>query len=133
MKIKKFREFVGDFETTVFEGQEFTEVWASALVELFTEDVQVFHSIGETFDYIFTLAEEDNIMISYHNLKFDGAFILDYFLRTLKMKQATIKTGHDVYDFTWLEDKHMSNDTFKYSISDMGQWYNIIIKKILLI
>lgn len=129
MKIKKFREFVGDFETTVFDGQEFTEVWASALVELFTEDVQVFHSINETFDYIFTLAEEDNIMISYHNLKFDGAFILDYFLRTLKMKQATIKTGHDVYDFTWIEDKHMANDTFKYSISDMGQWYNIIIKK----
>ena len=31
--------FVGDFETTVFEGQNTTEVWDSAVVELFTEDV----------------------------------------------------------------------------------------------
>ena len=32
---------VGDFETTVYEGQEFTEVWAAACVELNTEDVKI--------------------------------------------------------------------------------------------
>lgn len=129
MKIKKFREFVGDFETTVFEGQEFTEVWASALVELFTDDVLIFHSIDETFEHIFSLAKTDNIMISYHNLKFDGSFILDYLLRILELKQATIKTGKGEYDLQFIEDSKMQNNTFKYSISDMGQWYNIIIKK----
>lgn len=128
MKVKKFRQFVGDFETTVFEGQEFTEVWASAIVELFTEDVKVFHSIKETFDYLFELANNDNIMISYHNLKFDGAFILDYLLRVLKWKQASYKTGEDLLNIAWLNDNDMKNKTFKYSISDMGQWYNIIIK-----
>ena len=30
-----------DFETTVYEGQDHTEVWASASVELFTEDVHI--------------------------------------------------------------------------------------------
>ena len=39
-----------DIETTVYEGQEHTEVWASASVELFTEDVHIFHSIAEQFD-----------------------------------------------------------------------------------
>ena len=41
---------MGDFETTVYQGQVNTEVWASALVEFNTEDVKIFHSIGETFD-----------------------------------------------------------------------------------
>ena len=43
----KSRIFVGDFETTVYKGQEDTEVWASACVELGTEDVKIFHSIDE--------------------------------------------------------------------------------------
>ena len=44
---RKNRVFVGDFETTVYKGQVNTEVWAAATVELFTEDVQIFHSIGD--------------------------------------------------------------------------------------
>ena len=50
MKIKKFRHFVGDFETTVYEGQKSTEVWASAVVELYSEDVQILHSLEDTFN-----------------------------------------------------------------------------------
>ena len=56
----KSRIFVGDFETTVYKGQAHTEVWASASVELFTEDVQIFHSIGEQLDYFISL--NTNIM-----------------------------------------------------------------------
>ena len=55
MKTRKYRYFVGDFETTVYEGQVNTEVWASACVELFTEDVKIFHSIGEQFEYFLSL------------------------------------------------------------------------------
>ena len=39
MAKRSYRYFVGDFETTVYKGQVNTEVWASAAVELFTEDV----------------------------------------------------------------------------------------------
>ena len=49
MKIKKFKTFVGDFETTVYEGEKHTEVWASGVVELYSEDVKIFKSIDETF------------------------------------------------------------------------------------
>ena len=50
----KWRTFSADFETTVDEDtstQTSTEVWAAASVELGTEDVMVFHSIGELFQY----------------------------------------------------------------------------------
>ena len=43
MKVKKFKYYMCDFETTVYKGQVNTEVWASASVELFTEDVMIFH------------------------------------------------------------------------------------------
>ena len=77
---------MGDFETTVYKGQTDTEVWASACVELFTEDVHIFHSIGEQFDYFKSLNE--NLVVYYHNLKFDGAFWLSYLLVDLGYKQA---------------------------------------------
>ena len=37
---------IGDFETSVYAGQTSTEVWASAVVQLYTEDVKIFNSIG---------------------------------------------------------------------------------------
>ena len=127
MKQRKSRTLVGDFETTVYEGQEYTEVWASAVVEIGSEDVEIFHSISETFEYLVNL--NDNIIIYYHNLKFDGAFWLSYLLTELKYQQAYNRTGDYVTDIEWMKDKDMPNNSFKYIISDMGQWYSIIIKK----
>lgn len=127
MKIKKYRYFVGDFETTVYENQTYTEVWASALVELNSEDVLILNSIGSTIDYLYKLAEKDNIIVYYHNLKFDGNFILDYLLRSTNLKQATNGADNPL-EIAFVKDKEMKSNTFKYSISDMGQWYSIIIK-----
>ena len=125
---KKYRYFSCDFETTVFEGQTFTEVWASACVELNTEDVHIFHSIGEQFDYFTNL--KCNVVAYYHNLKFDGAFWLDYFLNTLHLKQAYISlSDEEEYNVQWREDKYMENGSFKYMISEMGMWYSIKVKK----
>lgn len=115
-----------DFETTVYKGQVNTEVWASASVELFTEDVQIFHSIEEQFDYFKSL--DTNICAYYHNLKFDGAFWLSYLLVDLGFKQAYIPLNQQETEVEWLKEKEMSNNSFKYSISDKGQWYTIIIK-----
>lgn len=126
MKIKKYRYFVGDFETTVFKGQTYTEVWASAIVELFSEEVQVHHTIKETFDYITSLNE--NIVVYYHNLKFDGSFWLSYLITELNLKQAYEQADLELATCTWTKDKFMKNNTFKYSISDKGQWYSITIK-----
>ena len=117
---------MGDFETTVYKGQTTTEVWASACVELFTEDVGIFHSINEQFDYLFSL--DDNVIVYFHNLKFDGSFWLSYFLVELGMEQAYEQIGELPNQVRWLQEKDMKNNTFKYSISDKGMWYNIIIK-----
>lgn len=128
----KKRYFVGDFETTVFEKQESTEVWASACVELYTDDVQVFHSIDELFTYLINI--DGNICIYFHNLKFDGAFWLSYLIRDLEYTQAFYNLPNeneiitDTSKIKQIPAKEMKNNSFNYLVSNMGQWYKITIK-----
>ena len=126
MRVRNFRYFVGDFETTVYTGKESTEVWASACVEMFTEDVKIFHSIAEQYNYLLFL--KSDIVCYYHNLKFDGNFWLYYLLVDLSYQQAYKSTGETVGDITWLSTNDMKNKSVAYLISDMGQWYRIVIK-----
>lgn len=124
MNIPKYRYFVGDFETTVYKGQVNTEVWASACVELFTEDVNIFHSISEQFEYFKSL--NCNIICYYHNLKFDGNFWLSYLLIDEGFKQHINQISETEFEF--LPQRSMKNNSIIYSISNMGQWYKITIK-----
>ena len=78
MKIRKFKYFACDFETTVYKDQDFTEAWSAACVELFNDDVKIFHSISDQFNYFVSLNE--NVVAYYHNLKFDGAFWLSFLM-----------------------------------------------------
>ena len=126
MKHREYRYFMGDFETTVYKGQVNTEVWASALVELFSDKVTILHSIAETFDYLVSL--NCNVVVYYHNLKFDGAFWLSYLLVDKKFTQAYDKIGDKETDVKWKQQFKMFNNTFKYSISDRGVWYSIVVK-----
>lgn len=126
MKQREYRYFMGDFETTVYKGQVNTEVWASALVELFSDKVTILHSIAETFDYLVSL--NCNVVVYYHNLKFDGAFWLSYLLVDKKFTQAYDKIGDKETDVKWKQQFKMFNNTFKYSISDRGMWYSIVVK-----
>lgn len=126
MQKKIVRTFLCDFETTVYKGQTHTEVWAAACVELYTEDVKVFHSIDELYAYFLSL--NCNIVAYFHNLKFDGQFWMDYLLVQLHYKQAYIQNSEAELDISWMKDKDMPANTFKYSISDMGQWYTITVK-----
>ena len=55
MRERRYKYFVGDFETTVdddISSQSSTEVWASAIVEMNTEDVVILKSIDATFQYL---------------------------------------------------------------------------------
>lgn len=122
----KARTFMADFETTVYEGQTSTEVWASACVELYTEDVFIFHSISELFYFFVSLKE--NVNVYFHNLKFDGSFWLSYLIKDLKLQQAYEKLGEKPNEVKWLTTKEMPKNSFKYSISDKGMWYTITIK-----
>ena len=126
MRNRSFKYYMCDFETTVYEGQTRTDVWAAASVELFTEDVKIFHSIGEQFNYF--LSQNENLCCFYHNLKFDGAFWIDYLLTVLQYKQAFNYLDDEHVRVKWLPEKDMPEKSFKYSISEMGQWYTITIK-----
>lgn len=128
MKNKKqnIRKFMCDFETTVYEGQTSTEVWASASVEFYTENVNIFHSIDEQFQYFKAL--NCDIVAYYHNLKFDGNFWLSYLLTKLKYEQAIHYLNDEQTQAEFIAIKDMKNKTFRYTISDMGQWYTLTIK-----
>jgi hypothetical protein len=114
VRIRNYKYYVCDFETTVYKGQQYTEVWAAAVVELNTEDVTILHSIQDFLGYIFSL--NVNIVGYFHNLKFDGNFIIDWLLRN---------------DYKWnrVAEGKMKTNEFKCAISDRGAWYTITIKK----
>ena len=125
-KKQNVRKFMCDFETTVYEGQTSTEVWASASVEFYTENVNIFHSIDEQFQYFKAL--NCDIVAYYHNLKFDGNFWLSYLLTKLKYEQAIHYLNDEQTQAEFIAIKDMKNKTFRYTISDMGQWYTLTIK-----
>lgn len=131
---------VGDFETTVYEGQDHTEVWASALVEMYTEDVHIFGNIDETLEYLADMA--CNVCVYYHNLKFDGGFwvwwLLDHGFKTdcyNRQNGERIKDTRDLIDnptrrdnVLFYQNGKMHEKSFKYNVSHLGQWYSITIK-----
>ena len=126
MKRKRELIFVGDFETTVYEGQTRTDVWAAAVVQLNTEDVVIFNTINQLYNYLISF--EQNIIIYFHNLKFDGQFWLSFLLNDVKLKQAISLNEDDISKSAFTQKQKMESETFRYSISEMGQWYSIIIK-----
>lgn len=114
-----------DFETTVW-GEQLekergmkqpsTEVWSAASVKLYddTETVYIDHSLRDFMNRF--LRSNDNDILYFHNLSFDGSFIVDFLLR-------------EGFTFTNEQDKFMQNNTFRTCISKMGSWYFIKIKK----
>ncbi len=127
---KQTKMYVADFETTVYEGQTETEVWSAALCKIGVVDpdaVIVWNNINDMFTYVFK--ERTNTKIWFHNLAFDGSFILNWLLSNPEFKQAyNTYTDNGIEMVDWIPDKEMLNKTFKYVISDRGQWYSIIIK-----
>lgn len=123
---REYQYYVADFETTVYEGQTDTLVWASAIVPLNTEDVAILGSIDATWDYIKSL--KTNCIIYYHNLKFDGNFWINYLLAHTNIKPAINGTVDELLNISWKKPKEMQNNTFTVAISDMGAWYTLKIK-----
>jgi len=101
------KRFTADFETATWVPDE-TWVWAWALCDIEEPThVEVGNSIESFFERI---KKEANPYIYFHNLKFDGEFILYYLM----------KNG-----FEHVESKEKRNNTFSTLISDMGLFYSI--------
>lgn len=95
---------VGDFETTTIIDD--CRVWASCLVDI--ESIQVVH-LSNNIETMMAYLSDGKDTVYFHNLKFDGEFILSYLF----------KNG-----FTY-DDKLSESKTFRTLISDMGQFYSI--------
>lgn len=122
---KVIKHWACDFETTVW-GEEVekekgypqdkTEVWAAADVALYdsSENVTITHSLRDFLDRFFNM--KGNNVLYFHNLSFDGSFIIDFILR-------------NGWKFTTCKDKDLKSKEFKCSISAMGQWYWLKLKQ----
>lgn len=102
-------KYTADFETATWLKDE-TFVWAWALCEIGNEtNLRIGNSIESFFE---TILKEKNPTILFHNLKFDGEFIIYYLL----------KNG---YDHVKREEK--KDKSFSTLISNMGVFYQIEI------
>lgn len=105
MAIKSVK-VAADFETTTDIND--CRVWAACAVDIDTlETVHISNSIESFFDW---LNGNMNVKCYFHNLKFDGEFIVSYLLRN----------GYK-YD-----DSHEPK-TFSTLISDTGLWYSMTV------
>lgn len=97
------KKYCADFETTVEENS--SRVWAWGFCEI--GNIDNFNH-GTTIQEFFEWCRKENKVVYFHNLKFDGAFLLDYLL----------KNG-----FRYSEKKE--DNTFNTIISSTGQFYQI--------
>lgn len=100
------KSYVADFETTT--RPEDCRVWAYAICEVGTEDVLIGNNIDDFMGWCET--QKDNIKVYFHNLKFDGQFILHWLFK---------------HGFKCVEDKDRASKTFTTLISDKGLYYSI--------
>lgn len=114
---------VGDFETTVYENQSKTEVWASCFCEIGTEKAVVHNSIDKAFQYLQSLRED--ITLYYHNLKFDGEFWLAFLENDLHYQHATYEEAGETKR---VHKQHLKRKQYVTMISDSGVWYSLTIR-----
>lgn len=103
-------KYTADFETTT--DADDCRVWAYAVCNIDNPDD---FQYGETFEQFidFCADRKNNYTLYFHNLKFDGAFIISWLLHN---------------GFEYISDKKERRDnTFTTLITDMGQFYAIEI------
>lgn len=110
--------YSADFETTTAAfSKEFSIVWAGAFVDItkFDDDGAVirFDTIDD-FIYLIENFFSNKDIIYFHNLKFDGSFIIN----------ALFEHGYEAV----VGEKNLpEKKSFDTAISDMGTWYRIRI------
>lgn len=102
--------YTADFETTTDEKD--CRVWAYSICGI--DDPKEFYYGNNFEDFItFCMNPDYNYTLYFHNLKFDGAFIMTWLLS---------------HGYTYISDrKEKADNTFTTLITDMGQFYAIEI------
>lgn len=101
--------FTADFETTT--NEEDCRVWAWAICEIGRpENIYYGTNIESFFE---SCLKSGNLVLYFHNLKFDGEFCIHYLLK---------------HGYNHTSNQKLKEGEFNTLISDMGQFYKIKIK-----
>lgn len=104
------RKYTADFETNNFGDK--ADVWAWGVCEIDNPENFKYGTKIDEFIY-FCFNRKQNMQIYFHNLKFDGEFIIHYLL---------------THGYTYIKDKADKKDkTFTTLISSQGQFYSLEI------
>lgn len=105
-------KLVADFETTTRDGKEV--VWLFDICKL----VDYSHLTGESLEEFISIIDEVEVGcdIYFHNLKFDGSFIINFLLE----KGFKLQQNDNI--------KHLKKRELSTLITDMGQFFKITIK-----
>ncbi len=116
------RLYAADFETTTGAvSEDETRVWSFCVDEIGKFEPEIFGSISDFFEFCGDVSRGYKKRIYFHNLKFDGEFIIYSALHDYGMVTAEVN-GH------MLKSKDILNNEIVYAISDVGQWYFIAFK-----
>lgn len=100
--------YTADFETTTDEND--CRVWAYSICSI--EDVSKFWYGNNIDDFFEWCRKNENPSLWFHNLKFDGIYILNWLFDN---------------GFKWVEKEDIGDNTFTTLITDMGQFYQITV------
>lgn len=104
------KKYTADFETCTWLSDE-TFVWAYAICEIGNEgNIIIGNSLNDFMNFC---RNSNNSVFYFHNLKFDGSFILNWLLEN---------------NFKYVKDKkEAESNTFSTLISDTGLFYQLTI------
>lgn len=103
--------YVADFETITRDGKEF--VWLFDICNLNNLEHRVGTNIEDFIKFIDNLEYASRVY--FHNLKFDGSFLIDYFL----------KNG---YELSKDDNRRIKKNTFTLLVTEFGQFFKITYK-----
>lgn len=121
MKYDYVKHLAGDFETGKTADATDVHVWAWGLADIMTYEFKYGSTITSFIDTVIN----DNYVydIAYHNLKFDGNFIVP----------ALYKLGYSYISNNTFMDKWKAGEdlskTFTHNITAQGQWFSLLIVK----
>lgn len=121
---KKRRIYACDFETTTAKWKEDeTKVWSFCYDEVGHYNPVIKESIEDFFKFATDPKTGVDKLCYFHNLKFDGMFILDYLLSVRKFHTIINPDTN-----TMERPNKLINNELVYVIDDMGKWFYLAFK-----
>ena len=118
------RLYACDFETTTEKySEDFTKVWSFCYDEIGKYNPTIKGSIEDFFSFATDKELGTSKLCYFHNLKFDGMFILDYLLNERKFKTIINPDTH-----TMERPNKLLDGELVYVVDDMGKWFYLAFK-----